>query len=290
MSLIVVALLGLLTGSLIRRFTPALLSMSDRSMPYRFPWVEALGLLTFVWVELVLGHQLSQLKWYLFCLLLLAVTSTDFLAKYIPDKLCYLGTVLGVLVTIVFPTDTLSFLNQGALLEQLGVPFHNVRLAGGLISLSGAAVGFVLMEFIRRVFRTLIHMEAMGMGDSILMMMIGSFLGPQMTLYALLPSCLLGVAMGLLWQAFFKTPHFPFGPSLAYGSILMLLHGPYLLNRMGAFYSLLYDMPPTLLLGLSIFLIGLLFFMVLRLKRKAAFYQKSIDEDYEEIDKKMNKS
>ena len=93
--------------------------------------------------------------------------------------------------------------------------------------------------------------------------------------------------VGMIWKIVQGSAHFPFGPSLSLGVVLMLLYGETLTNAIFGFHRLLYELPASGLLILSLGLIALLVFLVLRLKRKAAEYEQMIEEDYREIDKKI---
>ena len=69
--------------------------------------------------------------------------------------------------------------------------------------------------------------------------------------------------------------------------MLTLLFGPDMLRGFDAFYGFIYDLPPMVPLLFSAFLVLVLLFLLLRLRRKAAEYARIMDEDYAEIDKKM---
>jgi len=288
MDLAIVTVVGLIVGHGIRRLTPFLIDWQDKSLPFRYPWVEACSALIFFLISFQRGTPPDQWKWLLLTTLLLMVTSTDHLSKYIPDKVCYVGALLGVVLSAVFPQDLLSFLNQRVVPEFFGLNAYQVHQSGLVLGLTGAAMGFGQMEFIRRIFRPIVKMDVMGGGDTLLMLMAGAFLGPQMILFTLLPACVAGVLAGVLWKMVFGTPHFPFGPSLSLGAILMVLYGDKVVYGVANFHSLIYDLHPGVLLAFSIFLVILLIFLIMRLKRKAAEYERLIEEDYKEIDEKIN--
>jgi len=289
MELLALALIGAVLGHLARRATPLLLGLADRGLPFRWPWVEAVGALTFVWAGAVRGTAPEQWQWLVLATLLLAIASADQHSKYIPGQLCYAGIFLGVGFSALYPVDILELFNQERFLDLLGVPIQWLHFSGGLLAIFGALMGWLQMTFIRRIFGQLAQMEVMGAGDALLMAMAGAFLGPQGILFALFPACLIGVAMGGAAKLFADSVHFPFGPALALGSMLIALHGDDVLEAIRWFHGALYDLPPWALLGVSLGLIALLIYLVLRLKRKAAHYERMIEEDYKKIDEKMKK-
>ncbi len=289
MTIAALAVLGVALGHLARRMTPALLGMDQPRMPFRWPWVEAAGAAAFVWAGLTRGAAIDQWKWLVLAALLLAIASADQHSKYIPGKVCYAGVVLGVALSALYPLDIMNLLGQERFLAMLDVPAHWVHLGGGLLAALGTLVGWMQMEFIRRVFGQLARMEVMGSGDALLMAMTGAFLGPQAVLFALLPACLIGVLIGGVAKLRHNSVHFPFGPALAVGSLAMAFHGDRFIDGVRAFHGALYGLPPLALMGLSLALIALLVYLVLRLKRKAALYEQLIEDDYRKTDEKMKK-
>ena len=287
MTILLLTFLGLAAGHVIRRLTPYLIGWKDTSIPFKYPWVEICGGLAFFLVVYHRGADPAQLKWLALVCLLLAVASTDHLSKYIPTLVCYIGAGLGILLAALFPVDILTMYDQQNFLNVFGLPNYRIHMGGAILAATGAAMGFLEMDLIRRIFRPIAKMEVMGLGDALLMLMAGSFLGPKAIIFALLPACLLGVVMGYLWKLVFKVNHFPFGPSLALGSFATLLYGDYMIRGVDHFHAFLNDLPAIFLLGFSLTLIVLLIYLMLRLKKKAALYEQMIEEDYQKIDEKM---
>ena len=288
MILIVFAVAGLIVGHILRRLTPVMLGMEDRTLPFRVPWLEVLSGLIFLLTAYQLGNGPGQWRWFFFCSLLLAITSTDTWKHLIPGMLCYVGAVVGIALSAIYPDAILDLQNQERLLSFFGVPLHRAHLGGGVLALTGLAIGFLQMEFIRRVFNRLLDVESMGFGDSLLMMMIGAYIGPIMVFYALFAGCFIGVCIGGIWKVVFKSSLFPFGPSLALGSWGMLLYAPWLLRLHHSFYEFIFNLPPIVSLLFSLMLMILLVVLILRLKRKAADYQQMVDDTYGEDEHKSS--
>ncbi|CAM2068858.1 Prepilin peptidase [Sulfidibacter corallicola] len=283
-----VAILGGIAGHLVRRVTPIALKMKDTQPVFRFPWVEVSGALIFALVAHRLGVAPEQWKWYLFTTLLLAISVSDYATKLIPDIYTFSGTLVGIASTLLFPGDVITLLDHRMMLQSMGIPPQQTLLAGAVLGIGGAACGFVMMEVIRRTFRGLLQMEAMGLGDSLIMMMAGAFVGPQVVFLSLLPACLIGVFTGFVYKLLFSTPHAPFGPSLSMGVLSMVLFGEWIVDTMRNYNTLLYQLPPKALIALSLALIGVVIGLVLRMKKKAAEYERMIEEDYEKISEKLD--
>ncbi|MDJ0839546.1 MAG: A24 family peptidase [Acidobacteriota bacterium] len=281
------AIIGLLVGHVVRRFTPALLGEKKREMPFKGPWVELIGAALFVLVYALRGVDPSQLKWYLFTTLLLAIATADAHRKYVPTGVCWTGTVLGLILVGIFPRDILDLLAQGDFIAIFGFSADAGAVPGIILSVSGALMGFLEIWFIRRLFYSLAGLEAMGLGDAYIMMMVGAWLGPQGVVFALLPACIFGIAYGMIRKALFGVSHLAFGPALAMGSLFLQLFADRVIGAIAGLNNLLYSLPPLALLAFSLFLVFLLIFLVLRMRRKSAEYAGQIEEDYKEIDEKM---
>ena len=212
MSTLILVVVAAVLGRLVRLATPRLLQMSDTTMPFRRPGVEAVAVLAFLVLDWRLGHAPAQLPWYLFALLLLAVGSADAYTKYIPTLVCYVGAVLGVACNFAYPDRIMDLLNQHDLASLAGLSIYKPHQVGIALALSGAVMGFVLIHFIRKVFRPMVNVEVMGSGDALLMLLIGAFIGPRAVLYSLLPACLVGIAVGTVTRLVFKQPHMALAP------------------------------------------------------------------------------
>ena len=280
----VLIILGAVIGHFLRRITPRVMGMKQRSLPFRFPWPELAGAVVFPLVGWVRGVELMEWPYFLFVSLLLLISTTDFLTKYISYQICLGGAIAGVLSAAIFPGSILDFPGQGKIPGWFGILWDDAVTASAVVAVLGAVTGFLQMELISRIFRPLVNFDVLGRGDALLMMMAGAFLGPNMVLFALFPGCLIGLLMGTIWKLVHGTPHFPFGPALAMGSLVMLLWSDRVLASITAFHQGLYQLPPAALLLFSLALVGVLVFLIFRLKRKSADYEQMIEDDYRNID------
>ncbi len=275
-------LAGLAVGRAVNRLTPFLLRRRGPVPGRRWPWVEILGALLFLLLFAELGFDQRSVRWYLFATLLLAITSTDFRYKAIADRVTYPGTLCGLAVSALWPADITRFFDQDGLLRAMGMAPGPP--GGFALSLLGAVMAFAIFEAARRLMSLAAGVEAMGMGDSKLLMMVGAFLGPKMALFSLFPGMLCGLLLGIAYTRIFRSPHFPFGPALALGGLLTLLYGDGLVAQLDAFFALAHSIRGPGLIALQVVLIGTVVWLMLRVRRRADRYRKEIDDDYDRMD------
>jgi len=288
LNLVLAAFSGWGLGYLIRRITPYLLGKKDKSSPFSWPWVELMTAICFMALALHGDLEPWSLKWYLFALLLMAISSTDFLSKLIPDSLTFGGTFFGIVLAMISPGEIHHFLSQGAVLQYFSYSPSVVNWQTGLIlSISGAVMGFCTLELIRRIIGRMTGMEVMGVGDSCILMMIGSFLGPKMVLISIFPASIFGILIGLYFKWFKNSPHSPFGPALALGGLVQYLYWQHINGSIDGFYSIMYSLPRWVIGIFGLILLCILFVLILRIKNRAAEYERLINEDYDQITKDL---
>ena len=278
-------------GHLLRRATPALLGLRDRSLPFRWPWLEAVAAaLGWVLGRAAGGWPPGQAFWPLLALtlLLLAACATDYLVQLIPDRISLGGGLLGIGLAAFFPQLIVNQPLHDLLLEAWGLgPDTSPALAGALLAGVGALTGFALLELVRRLAGLAAGIEAMGMGDSKLLLLIGAFLGPFGALATLALSFLLGVVHGALAVLLTRKPHAPFGPALAAGAWLYLFAGDRLAAAWDGFQALVLALPLPWLIAFYAVLLGCVVLLVLRVRLKAAEYEAIIEADYRAVDEQM---
>ncbi|MEM6454932.1 MAG: A24 family peptidase [Acidobacteriota bacterium] len=279
-TLVVLIALGLLTGHVARRSAPWLLGARDRPLPFRWPWVELLGAALFALVGLRLGAGLGTLPAYVLIALLLGVIAADQRYKLIPDALTLGGGLVGVLLGAALPFLLPMLASQGETIALVGVPVHRLHITGFVLAAGGALVGFVLLETMRLGFSHLAGFEVMGMGDSKLMLMLGAFLGPIAVVLALPVACVIGLLTGFVHRLRTGQPHFPFGPALAGGGVVVLLADDAVRAALLAPGEAIARLSPLAVLAVMGVLIGLLIAVMLRLRARAAAYAADIDADY----------
>jgi leader peptidase (prepilin peptidase)/N-methyltransferase len=103
-----------------------------------------------------------------------------------------------------------------------GFPAGSWQL-GLLTGLAGAAAGNVVLRLVRFLFSIGRGIEGLGIGDSDLMMMAGSFVGWQVILVAFAAGVFPALVFGIVQVATRGKQAMPFGPSLAIGVMVALL-------------------------------------------------------------------
>jgi leader peptidase (prepilin peptidase)/N-methyltransferase len=174
----------------------------------------------------------------LFCLLLVAsVIDLDHLE--IPMPITVTGTFIGLVGgALLWPWLPASTAPPGV----LGIPTFRSGvypwpiwttlpswlpprspLTGLATGLVGVAAGIVVLRAINFLFKVGRGREGIGMGDADLMMMVGSFLGWQPMVVAFFAAVFPGMIFGIMQLLLRGDRPFPFGPSLAVGSVLTWL-------------------------------------------------------------------
>lgn len=99
---------------------------------------------------------------------------------------------------------------------------HGSRLAGLATGLAGLLAG-LLPRVVGTVYKLGRGQEGMGLGDADLMMMVGCFLGWQPVVVAFVAALAPGIVFGILQLVLRGDKPFPFGPSLAIGTLFTIL-------------------------------------------------------------------
>ena len=189
--------------------------------------------MAYVLSELGVGGMAGWLYFYaprlfipyfmLFCLLWVAFF-IDLKTMIIPDEISLLGIVLGVLMSCLFPE-----------LQGKREPFYGLvgSVEVACMSMGGLFLFISIAEFF-------LKKEAMGLGDVKLMGCIGAFLGSDACLFSLFFGAILGtvcVFLGYLFRKFYLKQHvtlknkqIPFGPFLAFSTVLYLFFPQWMLK------------------------------------------------------------
>lgn len=177
---------------------------------------------------LIFSHYIqhvSDLTWenaagvvymFSFVAILIAITYIDIRHYIIPDQLSIYATPFAILGMMVL--DDMGF--SGAISVQESI--IGSVLGGGILGMVA-----LLWWLLRRV-------EGMGMGDVKLLLLIGAVLGPWPAIpFVLFMSSILAVLCMLpmyIFQGGGMSRALPYGPFLAWASVLYILHGPELMR------------------------------------------------------------
>jgi leader peptidase (prepilin peptidase)/N-methyltransferase len=201
----------------------------------RYPAVELLTALLFAAVFLRDGFGYVLPFDLVFVTMLIALIFIDAEHMILPDAITYPGMVFAVLARLAIPylTGTPYFDDLGGWLLGAfpGWPVWAVSLVGALL---GALAGGGVLWVIGWLWEKLRGVEAMGLGDVKMMLMVGAFLGWRLTLLTLFLGVISGSLTGVLLMVKRRERDLqmllPFGIFLGIGSIIALLVGKYLIT------------------------------------------------------------
>lgn len=171
---------------------------------FQYPLVELLTGTFFVILFLQYHFSISFYIYIFLISLLIICTFIDYKHQIIPNKITYPGIIIGLILSLLF--NHISFLSA---------------LLGVLIP-----GGFLLLIAI-------LTKGGMGIGDVKLAAMIGTYIGAKYTLIGIFIGALVGSILGLSLMALEikgRKDTIPFGPLIAFGTLLMLLWGPDIIN------------------------------------------------------------
>ncbi len=173
-------------------------------IPWRYPLVELLHGLGFLFIFHEFGASPPTLIYFMFFASLIAVIFIDLSHQIIPDVITLPGIVIGVLAasTVLPPGLTNSLIG--------------LFLGGGLFYL----VAILSLAILKK--------EGMGGGDIKLIAMIGAFLGWQGVLLTIFLAALSGSVIGIAMIAMkgkTRADLIPFGPYLVFGALTSLFWG-----------------------------------------------------------------
>jgi leader peptidase (prepilin peptidase)/N-methyltransferase len=163
--------------------------------------------------------------------LLVTATVTDFREYIIPDQIAIPGILVGLVYAVCSGDVQIIHLWvdwNGPQVEFVGpeIPdwIKGHRHWHGLSwSLAGIAAGGSITWGVRWLSSLLLGQESLGLGDVTLMMMVGSFVGWQPVVFALLLAPLCAVFIGLIVRYLTNRPYLPYGPYLSLATIVVLL-------------------------------------------------------------------
>ena len=167
----------------------------------RYAVVELTCGLLFLLCFLRAGLTVDAVKGCVLCFLLLGLTFTDAETHLLPDAMTLPGIGIALIFSLfsMVPGPAFYFLpihfQSAPTLLQLDIQLGLRSMAN---SLMGAMIGSGILYAIGWIYLKLRKVDGVGFGDVKLMMMVGAFLGPVLTLYVLCTASLLGGAYGVL--------------------------------------------------------------------------------------------
>ena len=169
----------------------------------RYPVVEAMTAVLYVFMVWKLGVTWSLLPAVTFVSAMIVVTLVDYDARIVPDVITLPGTAAGILFSLITPLTLVD-------------------------SIIGAAAGFTLLLGIAWVYRRLTGVDGLGGGDIKLAAMLGAFLGYQGLFLTIFAASLMGTVVGILLMLAGKGGRrtaLPFGTFLAPAAVAAYFWG-----------------------------------------------------------------
>jgi leader peptidase (prepilin peptidase) / N-methyltransferase len=197
----------------------------------QYPLVEALAALILVAAFREYGASPLFLKVAVLDSLALIVTFTDLRHREVPHRVTLLGMGLGLAFSLVVPVDPRPW---GWILYRLGVlPGATFLSVAGAVA--GALAGGGLFYVVGEAFYVLggRQKEFLGFGDVMMMLMVGTFLGPPLVLVTMLVGSLAGTLVALpltLARPRFRNYPWPYATFLGAATIFSSLWGAALLE------------------------------------------------------------
>lgn len=200
-----------------------------------YPAVEILVGILYLLVFLRDGLTTHLVADLVFVSLIVPLVFIDLRHKLLLNKITYPGIVVLTILRAIAPDPVVSGATRATWgLE--GWPAWAVALVGSLI---GALVGGGSLWLVREFYFRVRRVEGMGLGDVKMMLMVGAFVGWQLSLLTIFIASLLGSLIGvaLIWfrSGSMKT-EIPFGVFLGPAAIISLFIGQPLI----AWYLTLY--------------------------------------------------
>ena len=188
-----------------------------KAIGLRYPAVEIATAVLFGAVVLRYGFSWAALKWLTLEALLVLLFWTDLEERILPDELTLGGTLFGFVFALFVPVqDDVTALWMG----QTSLVLRSIFSA-----FLGAALFALLFWAVASLYTFVRKRQALGLGDIKLLMLIGSFLGLQRGLFALLLGTLAGAILGFLYVVIrreeIQTYELPFGSFLCLGAAII---------------------------------------------------------------------
>jgi len=181
----------------------------------RYPFVEGLNAFLYWFSFRLLGPSPEWLVAMALSSTMIVVSFIDLDFQIIPNRITYPGIVLGLILSILWP----SIHVHG---EEL------TRIQGFLRSLTGVLGGYGVLFLLGLISFLKYKKEAMGRGDFKLLALLGSLVGWRGVLWIVFLSCLSGSLIGIfliITKRQGRKEYIPFGPFLAFAGFLVFLFG-----------------------------------------------------------------
>lgn len=179
----------------------------------RYPFVELLNGLLYLFAYMHYGLNYHLFFIFIFLSVMIVITFIDIDYQIIPDSITLPGILIGIFTGTFFMPDPFA---------------SNSSIIGFRDSFLGFLIGGILFYLIAIISR-----GGMGGGDIKMMAMIGAFLGWKSVFLTTFIGSLFGSILGIflmIMKGKGRKTKIPFGPFLAFGSIVTLFFGRTILD------------------------------------------------------------
>lgn len=194
----------------------------EAKIPFRYFLVEALTAVSAVCVVSTFG--LTPTSFVIFALIaaLIVLTFIDIDWFILPDLITLPGSLIALVIVAI---NHFFHLFSYPIAPDLWEAFYGFMAGAGVI------------WCIAKIYLWIRHIDGLGLGDVKLLMLIGILLGPQAAFYAIFVGSIFGAIIGsgslLLQGKGFRHSYIPFGPYLAFATVLYLFTSTWLLQKLG---------------------------------------------------------
>ncbi len=159
-----------------------------------YPAVELLVAILYLMVYLKDGRSIALVGDILFVSLIVPLVFIDLEHQLLLDSLTYPGLVLMVIMRMLSPELVIGSLPAA----RFGLHSSSQWVLSLLGSALGAAAGGGSLWLVREAYFRLRKVEGMGLGDVKMMLMVGAYLGWQLTVLTIFIASLLGALIGIV--------------------------------------------------------------------------------------------
>lgn len=194
-----------------------------------YPAVELLTAILYLVVYLKDGRSITLVGDLLFVTFIVPLVFIDLEHQLLLDKLTYPGLVIMLVMRLLDPNLVIASLPAG----RFGLTNSPPWVLGLIGSALGALAGGGSLWLIREAYFRLRKVEGMGLGDVKMMLMVGVYLGWQLTVLTIFVASLLGSLVGIIAMAVgggTMKMKIPFGVFLGPAAIIALFWGQQFLS------------------------------------------------------------
>jgi leader peptidase (prepilin peptidase) / N-methyltransferase len=187
-------------------------SACSASIGLRYPAVELVTGLLFLFCATRWGWSMTTLAWCAFCALIVALAGIDWDTTLLPDDMTLPLVWLGLIVAALKWNPGVSLVN----------------------SLWGAVAGYLSLWAVYWAFKLITGKEGMGYGDFKLFAALGAWFGWQALVPIILMASVIGAIVGIAMKfssGLREGGYIPFGPFLAGAGLTALIFGPQTILR-----------------------------------------------------------